>query len=230
MVINHGRCCCLCGRCNSHWVNCLYLFVVLYLFIYFILLHSLLFSFFIYLVFILSSELLSRTSSHTCGRWYLPTFLFRDGLLTLFYIDSFMNLMRFWSPPTILKLSSVVLWPVMLKWSNIGKGAFRCSLNLSPNVLEHSPSILHCIPPFHTCFYIWCHSSWLYGLYLWVQPGGLWWFCPPWSILYCHISYKHFCNSHWGLLHMEQLYSFSCCWKCCCWLTCSCCCYSYLML
>ena len=97
MVINHGRCCCLCGRCNSHWVNCLYLFVVLYLFIYFILLHSLLFSFFIYLVFILSSELLSRTSSHTCGRWYLPTFLFRDGLLTLFYIDSFMNLMRIWS-------------------------------------------------------------------------------------------------------------------------------------
>ena len=28
--------------------------------------------------FSLSSDMLTRTSSHTCGRWYLPTFLFRD--------------------------------------------------------------------------------------------------------------------------------------------------------
>ena len=28
--------------------------------------------------------MLYRTSSHICGRWYLPTFLFRDGLLTIF--------------------------------------------------------------------------------------------------------------------------------------------------
>ena len=27
----------------------------------------------------LSSGMLYRTSSHICGRWYLPTFLFRDG-------------------------------------------------------------------------------------------------------------------------------------------------------
>ena len=33
----------------------------------------------------LSSEMLCRTSSHMCGRWYLPMFLFRDGLLTLIY-------------------------------------------------------------------------------------------------------------------------------------------------
>ena len=33
----------------------------------------------------LSSGMLYRTSSHICGRWYLPTFLFRDGLLTLIY-------------------------------------------------------------------------------------------------------------------------------------------------
>ena len=32
---------------------------------------------------ILCSEVLSRTLSHMCGRWYLPMFLFRDGLLTL---------------------------------------------------------------------------------------------------------------------------------------------------
>ena len=30
-----------------------------------------------------SSEVLNRTSSHMCGRWYLPIFLLRDGLSTL---------------------------------------------------------------------------------------------------------------------------------------------------
>ena len=55
--------------------------------------------------FSLSSMLLIRTSSHTYGRWYLPIFLFRDGLLTLMNIDSFINLERFCSSlPTMLKL------------------------------------------------------------------------------------------------------------------------------
>ena len=35
--------------------------------------------------FSLRSEVLNRTSSHMCGRWYLPMFLLRDGLLTLMY-------------------------------------------------------------------------------------------------------------------------------------------------
>ena len=35
------------------------------------------------LYFNLSSGMSYRTSSQICGRWYLPTFLFRDGLLTL---------------------------------------------------------------------------------------------------------------------------------------------------
>ena len=49
--------------------------------------------------------LLIRTSSHTCGRWYLPMFLLRDGLLTLINIDSLINLERFCSSlPTMLKL------------------------------------------------------------------------------------------------------------------------------
>ena len=57
--------------------------------------------------FSLSSGLLHRTSSHMWGRWYLPMFLFRDGLLTLVYRASFMVLMRFWSSlPTMLKLTS----------------------------------------------------------------------------------------------------------------------------
>ena len=64
---NYGRCYCLCGRWNSHWVNCLLYFIY----------------------FILSSEPLNRASSHMWGRWYLPIFLFRDGILTLMYIDSF---------------------------------------------------------------------------------------------------------------------------------------------
>ena len=35
------------------------------------------------LCFNFSSEMLNRTSSHMCGRWNLPTFLFRDELLAL---------------------------------------------------------------------------------------------------------------------------------------------------
>ena len=97
-----------------------------------------------------SSVLLTRTSSHMWGRWYLPMFLFRDGPLTLIYIDSLINLERFCSSlPTILKLFSVVVWPVMLLWSCIGEGAFRCSLNLSPNVLAVSLCIPHHIPTCH---------------------------------------------------------------------------------
>ena len=38
--------------------------------------------------------MLSRASSQICGRWYLPTFLFRDGLFTLMYRASFMSLVR----------------------------------------------------------------------------------------------------------------------------------------
>ena len=45
----------------------------------------------------LSSGVLSRTSSHMCGRWYLTVFLLRDGLLTLMYNASFIHLLRFWS-------------------------------------------------------------------------------------------------------------------------------------
>ena len=56
------------------------------------------------------------------------------------YIDSLISLERFCSSlPTMLKFSSKVIWPVVLPWSWIGEGAFRCSLNLSPNVLDVSP-------------------------------------------------------------------------------------------
>ena len=38
------------------------------------------------------SEVLSRTSSHMWGRWYLPMFLFRDGIFTLMNNASFIYL------------------------------------------------------------------------------------------------------------------------------------------
>ena len=57
-----------------------------------------------------SSEVLNRTSSQTCGRWYLPTFLLRDGSLTLMYRASFIVLIWFKSSlPTMLKLLMVTL-------------------------------------------------------------------------------------------------------------------------
>ena len=87
----------------------------------------------------LSSEMLSRTSSQMCGRWYLPMFLFRDGLFTLMYKASFIVLKRLWSSlPKMVKLSMVTLWPEMLTWSCMGDGAFRCSLYLSSKFLADS--------------------------------------------------------------------------------------------
>ena len=60
--------------------------------------------------FSLSTEVLCRTSSHIWGRWYLPKFLFRDGLFTLMYNASLIHLQRFRSSlPTMLKLSKVTL-------------------------------------------------------------------------------------------------------------------------
>ena len=74
-----GRCCCYGGRWNSHLRVCFY--------------------------FDLSSEVLNRTSSQMWGRWYLPMYLFRDGLLTLIYNASLIVLVRFWSSlPTILNI------------------------------------------------------------------------------------------------------------------------------
>ena len=130
-----------------------------------------------------SSGLLHRTSFHMWGRWYLPMFLFRDGLLTLIYRASFMVLMRFWfSLPIMLKLSMLTSWPDLFEWSCIGEGAFRCSLNLSANVLADSP------------MYTSSHST-LSHLYLYMTPlfsgcelyplepiGDFWWWVLLWNV------------------------------------------------
>ena len=82
-----------------------------------------------------NSDVLCRTSSHIWGRWYLPIFLFRDGSLTLMNRASLIALVRFWSSlPTMVNLLMLILWPEVLQWSNIGEGAFWCSLNLSAKV------------------------------------------------------------------------------------------------
>ena len=43
------------------------------------------------------------------------------------------------SLPMILKFSTDVVWPVLFWCSNIGDGAFKCSLYLSTNILDDSP-------------------------------------------------------------------------------------------
>ena len=108
-----------------------------------------------------SSEIFNRTTSQICSRWYLPMFLFRDGLLTLIYRASFMVLMRFWSSlPSMEKLSIMTAWPEMLRWSCIGEGAFRCSLNLSKiswfflSAYYHLLNLLNSIYFTHACLCI----------------------------------------------------------------------------
>ena len=105
----NGWCYCHCGRWNSHLVG---MFSKADLIAWWQMLKPL------GHYFSLSSMLLIRTSSHMWGRWYLPMFLFRDGLLTLMNIYSLINQERFCSSlPIMLKLSSVVEWPVIWLWS-----------------------------------------------------------------------------------------------------------------
>ena len=127
---------------------------------------------------ILVLRCLNRTSSQTCGRWYLPTFLLRDGSLTLMYRASFIVLIWFkFSLPTILKLLMVTLWPLMLLWSYMGEGDFRCSLNLFPKILEVSPIYSSSHPPYHIDICRWLHFASGLDLCLWEPSGGSWWWC-----------------------------------------------------
>ena len=71
-----------------------------------------------------------------CVRLYLPVLMV--GLFTLIKMDSLIVWKRFAPLPTILKLYNVVMWSVVDWWPYIGVGAFRYSLNLSPNVLADS--------------------------------------------------------------------------------------------
>ena len=106
-------------------------------------------------LFILSSGIACKTLSQMCGRLYFPIFLLRVGLFTLMYMDSFMVLAKLFSSlPIILKFSIVVSWPLLSWCAKIEDGDFKCSLNLSPNVL-----ILRYTPPHsqssHNCSCKW---------------------------------------------------------------------------
>ena len=83
-VCNAGRCYCLGGRWNNHPGVGFSLEDVISMVAYGITTGQLYFNF--------SSDMFNRTSSHMCGRWNLPTFLFRDGLLALMLITSLMVL------------------------------------------------------------------------------------------------------------------------------------------
>ena len=62
------------------------------------------------------------------------------GLLTQMYIDSLIVLARPWSSlPMMLKFSGVVLCPVWVLCTWMDEASFRCSLYLSPKVLDVSP-------------------------------------------------------------------------------------------
>ena len=62
--------------------------------------------------------------------------MWRKLYLPMFLLN--MDLWLFWpwpSLPTMPKLSRVMGWPVVNWWPCMGGGAFRCSLNLSPNLI-----------------------------------------------------------------------------------------------
>ena len=85
-------------------------------------------------------------TSQIWGSWYLPRFLFNVGSLTLMYIASLMILVKpYGSLPTMEKLSSVMLWPVVRKCSKMGERALRCSLYLT-NISACLHSVFHCEP------------------------------------------------------------------------------------
>ena len=69
----------------------------------------------LFFYFVFSSGAENRTLSQMCGSLYMQIFLLRVGLLTLMYIVSFTALAIFCpSLPIILKLSTAVVWPVVL--------------------------------------------------------------------------------------------------------------------
>ena len=99
-----------------------------------------------------SSRVLTRTQSQIWGRLYLPMLLLRVGMLTLMYMNSLIVQAKPCpSLPTVLKLS------MGMRWQCIKKGALRCSLCLSPNVVADSP-----IYSSQTC-HTYCVRSVLWG-------------------------------------------------------------------
>ena len=83
---------------------------------------------------------LSKTLSHIWGKLNLPIFLFKVGLLTLINIYSLIFLSKPCPPlPIILEVLLGGGMTCVTAMMMYGESSFRCSLNLSPKVLEVSP-------------------------------------------------------------------------------------------
>ena len=81
---------------------------------------------------------LSKTLSHMWGNLNLPIFLFNVGLLILIKMYSLMFLAKL-HPPYYLKVVLTGGMACIVAVMMYGEGSFRCSLSLSPKVLEVSP-------------------------------------------------------------------------------------------
>ena len=124
-------------------------------------------------LFISSPGVLRSTVSHIWCKLNLLIVLLSVGLLTLMYIDSLIVLAMSWpSLPIILKFSCVVVWSVLWLCLCIGDGSSRCSLNLSPKVLEVSPCIPHHMQGLHIGASRWPHFYFSWVPCPWGKPGG----------------------------------------------------------
>ena len=152
-------------------------------------------------LFKLRPRVLCKTLSHMWGKLNFPMLLFKVGLLTLIKMDSFIFLAKL-CPflPIIWKLLWLVGWPVWLLWWWIGEGVFRCSLYLSPKVLEVSP-IYSSSQPRSPHWYQYMAPLWLtIGSLSLGRPEGFWWYCHLWSVSECHIYHRSFWYFHKDLV------------------------------
>ena len=96
---------------------------------------------------------LTNTSSHICGSWYLPIFLFRDGLSTLISMASLMVL--------------VMLWVFPAHYAEIVQGHF---MTCGVKMVMYRWWWLHVLPesfskgPTHPIYIIGCKTRWVPSL------------------------------------------------------------------
>ena len=142
-------------------------------------------------LFKLRPGVLSKTLSHMWGKLNLPMLLFKVGLLTLINMDSFIFLAKLCpSLPIIWKLLWLVGWPVWLLCWWMGEGSFRCSLYLSPKVLEVSPMYLSSHPRSPHWYLYMAPLLLTIGSLSFGRPRGSWWCCHLWSAFECHIYHR----------------------------------------
>ena len=145
--------------------------------------------------------LLNRTLSHMWGRWYLPMFLFRDGLLTFIYRASFIGSNKVLVfPPYYAKVVNVdfMTWSAgMIIYRGRSLLMFLETFSKSscwfPNVL------LIALHPITTMS---VHDSTFFqdDLCPWEPLGGFWWQVLLWSAPVPHTSYMIFLCFHLDLI------------------------------